>query len=231
MDFDCGYETPWWYCIKDEPFDITSINAKKRYEINKGKKNFEVKLINPLDYSDEMYAVFISGTSSYTIDIGDKSKDVFVNGLSRGTKTGLMVFGAFYRESGKLCGYTFIRKNNGYINYMTHKVDSDYEKLAINAAIVEGLLSYFEKDIASGIYLSDGERNVYHETRFQDYLEKYFGFRKAYCKLNIKYKSLLGIAVACLYPFRKAIYKIPALKKVSAVLKMHEYYKLCKKDK
>jgi hypothetical protein len=21
-DFDCGYETEWWYCIKDSPFDI-----------------------------------------------------------------------------------------------------------------------------------------------------------------------------------------------------------------
>lgn len=39
-NFDCGYETEWWYCIKDEPFDISKINSKKRYEINKGKKNF-----------------------------------------------------------------------------------------------------------------------------------------------------------------------------------------------
>lgn len=32
-NFDCGYETEWWYCIKDEPFDISKINSKKRYEI------------------------------------------------------------------------------------------------------------------------------------------------------------------------------------------------------
>ncbi len=37
-DFDCGYETEWWYCIKDTPFDISKLNSKKRYEINKGKK-------------------------------------------------------------------------------------------------------------------------------------------------------------------------------------------------
>ena len=24
-DWDCGYETEWWYVIKDEPFDITAL--------------------------------------------------------------------------------------------------------------------------------------------------------------------------------------------------------------
>ena len=29
-DFDCGQETEWWHCIKDEPFDIANIPAKKK---------------------------------------------------------------------------------------------------------------------------------------------------------------------------------------------------------
>lgn len=31
-----------------------------------------------------------------------------------------------------------------------------------------------------GFYINDGARSIRHETAFQDYLEKYFGFRKAY---------------------------------------------------
>lgn len=28
-DFDCGYETNWWYVIKDIPFNISELKAKK----------------------------------------------------------------------------------------------------------------------------------------------------------------------------------------------------------
>ena len=30
-DFDCKQETPWWYVIKDTPFDINLLKAKRRY--------------------------------------------------------------------------------------------------------------------------------------------------------------------------------------------------------
>ncbi len=42
-DFDCGYETSWWYCIKDDVFDITRLSSSYRYKIKKGKKLFDVK--------------------------------------------------------------------------------------------------------------------------------------------------------------------------------------------
>ena len=38
-EFDCEQETNFWYIIKDCPFDISSLKAKRRYEINKGLKN------------------------------------------------------------------------------------------------------------------------------------------------------------------------------------------------
>ena len=53
-DFDCGYETNWWYIIKDTPFDISALKAKRRYEINKGVKNFEAIVIDPTNYGEEL---------------------------------------------------------------------------------------------------------------------------------------------------------------------------------
>ena len=50
---DCGYETNWWYVVKDTPFDLNSLKAKRRYEINKGIKNFEVIDIDPKNYSED----------------------------------------------------------------------------------------------------------------------------------------------------------------------------------
>ena len=53
-DFDCGYETNWWYVIKESPFDISTLKAKRRYEINKGIKNFRVVEINPFEYKEDL---------------------------------------------------------------------------------------------------------------------------------------------------------------------------------
>lgn len=64
-DFDCGYETEWWYCIKDKPFDIDALPSKKRYEINKGKKNFNVKVIVPTEYKDELFNITVDAYSSW----------------------------------------------------------------------------------------------------------------------------------------------------------------------
>ena len=217
-DYDSKCETNWWYCIKDEPFDISSINAKKRYEINKGNKNFTVKTINAADYAEEMYEISSCAWGEYTISI-KHSKEGFISGIT--SAKDITLFGAFSNEDESLCGYAYLTENDKHINYVTHKVYPSYESRAINAAIVYGILEYYKDKLANGYYICDGERNIYHETRFQDYLEKYFGFRKAYCKLNIAYKPLVKLVVALLYPFRSLIGKISKLKKVSAVLKMH----------
>ena len=68
------------------------------------------------------------------------------------------------------------------------KANPDYEKLAINAALVSEIVEYYNPKIANGFYICDGERNTVHVTGFQSYLIKYFEFRNAYYTLNIKYK-------------------------------------------
>ena len=64
-NFDCGFDTGWWYCIKDEPFDISKINSKKRCEINKAKKNFDVHVIDPTEYVDEIAEVQKNAWKNY----------------------------------------------------------------------------------------------------------------------------------------------------------------------
>ena len=91
-----------------------------------------------------------------------------------------------------------------HINYFMHKVIPVDEKKAINAALVYGVLRYYEKN-KQYLYITDGQRAIKHQTNFQSYLEKYFGFRKAYCKLNILYNPILKIFVNILYPFRGII--------------------------
>jgi len=98
---------------------------------------------------------------------------------------------------------------------------------------VNGVLVNFRDRLSQGCFICDGSRSVNHETHFQDYLEKYFGFRKAYCKLNLVYLPLCKIIVAFLYPFRYFVdllgYRIGLFHQISAILKMEEIVRNCKK--
>ncbi len=225
IDWDCEHETNWWYVIKDEPFDINSLKSKRRYEIKKGNKNFEVRIINPVEYIDEIYEVTVEAFSSWpqkyrpSVDEGSFKKSLY-------TWNNKCVFGAFSRENGSLCGYATVEEYSGYAAFTTLRVKPEAEKNAINAAVVNCILEEYNSKLGKKFYVCDGARSVRHETAFQDYLVKYFGFRKAYCRLCIKYKGMFGMMVKILFPFRRLIKgKTGIGSKISAILRMEEYTK------
>lgn len=135
-----------------------------------------------------------------------------------------ITYGAFHRETGKLCGYTYLNDCGSYIDLSVQKTVPEYERYQINAALVYQVLMDFEERLANGCYICDGERNILHETAFQDYLEKYFGFRKTYCRLHLAYRPYVGAAVRILYPFRGILGKvnIKFVKQICGVLRMEE---------
>jgi hypothetical protein len=105
----------------------------------------------------------------------------------------------------------------------------EMERLGINAAMVATIVEDYSERMGQGFYVNDGSRAVLHETAFQDYLEKYFGFRKAYCKLNVKYRFPVNAIINALYPFKNRINKESRLgSKISAVLLMEEISRTCR---
>lgn len=231
-DFDCGKETNWWYVIADKPFNLQSLKAKRRYEINKGLNNFEVHKINPIDYAEDLYEVQIAAFAAYpekyrpTVD-----HDSFVENVSRWQKEN--VYGAFHKESGKLCGYSYITIKPSFINFDVLKTIPYYEKFGLNAALVYRLVDDYNELLCNGGFICDGERSINHETAFQDYLEKYFNFRKAYCTLNIAYNPKIKWLVKTLYLFRKVLLKlnnINIIHLVNALLKMEDIVRIQNKN-
>lgn len=227
-NFDCGKETNWWYVIADKPFNLQSIKAKRRYEINKGLNNFEVRKINPADYTEDIYEIQVAAFSAYpekyrpTVD-----HDSFIENVSHWQKEN--VYGAFHKESGKLCGYSYITIKSNFINFDVLKTIPSYEKYGLNAALVYRLVDDCNELLSNGGFICDGERSVNHETAFQDYLEKYFNFRKAYCTLNIAYNPKIKWLVKTLYLFRKLLLKFDNISKihlVNALLKMEHIVRM-----
>lgn len=220
-NFDCGYETEWWYCIKDKPFDVGELTSKRRYEITKAERNFETKTINPSDYADDLFKVQKAAFSAYPAAYRPEvTREKFDKEI--GLWSDYTVFAAFDKQDGALAGYSLVRKEEKYIGFDVQKTNPEYEKKAVNAALVKRILDCYADELKSGSYICDGARNIMHETNFQGYLEKYFMFRRAYCTLNIKYKVGVKLLVKLLYPFRKIIAKMNngLCKRISGVLRM-----------
>ena len=226
-EWDCEEKTEWWYVIKDTPFDISKLKAKRRYEINKGIKNFDVKTIDPTTLSEEVYRVtkeaYSEWPEKYRPNVSKEGIKRSIDSWSSST-----VFGGFERESVKLMSYAVLTEYDSYIEFSILRAVPGAERLGINAAMVAGILNHYSEQLANGIYINDGSRSIRHETAFQDYLEKYFGFRKVYCKLRIAYKGMMGLAVKLLYPFRDRINKDTGIgSKISAILRMEEIRRKC----
>lgn len=222
-EFDCGYETEWWYVIKDTSFNINELKAKRRYEITKGCRNFNVHRIDTGEYSDSICDVaemaYAEYPGAYRPKIDRKTFCLWFSDKSKYT-----VYGAF-DVNGELQAYAVLRLNEKHIDFAMLKSNPACEKQGVNAAIMFYILQDMDVELQKGVFICDGSRNIYHETAFQDYLEKYFGFRKAYCKLHIRYKKGVRIIVNILYPFRKLLKVFDSIgfcHKVNGVLKMHE---------
>ena len=199
-EWDCGYETNWWYCIKDTPFHIDELKSKRRYEINKGRKNFIVTIINPNDYLEEIFIVATQAFSVYPEKYRPNlNKSQFFDEIRTKWK-GYTVFGAFNSEA-VLSGYACCLDHETYSDFTILKANPKEEKLAINAALVYSICEYYREKLETGnFYICDGARSIRHQTHFQDYLEKYFGFRKSYCHLHIKYRMPVLVAIRILRP-------------------------------
>ena len=216
-DYDCGYETSGWYVVKDCAFDISALKAKRRYEINKGLNNFSVCRISPIDYAEQLYAVTVEAYSAWPEKYRPQvDHDRFIENLP--TWSSFTVYGAFSKIDGSLCGYALLKDCGSYLDFSVLRTIPASERLGVNAAIVASILEGESAFLEQGRYICDGTRSMRHETAFQDYLEKYFGFRKAYCTLNIRYRKGIGIVIKLLYPVRGVLKKFNSIGIVNSVL-------------
>ncbi len=219
-DFDCGHETSWWYTILDRPFDIAALKSKRRNEINKGLKNFTVRRVDPREFSEAFFRVTIAAFAVYPAEYRPTvDHDAFIASLEDMSQR--IVYGAFAIETGELAAYAWLSEEDGYLGFRVLKSDPAYERLGVNAAVVYQIVTDCADLLARGIYICDGERNIVHRTAFPEYLEKYFGFRKAYCRVHIRFRPPIGMLVALLHPFRGIIAHLPGkFRQISAILTM-----------
>ena len=209
-NFDCTEETEWWCIIKDTPFDIMSLKSNRRSLITRGLKRVDVKVIIPADYAEQMSNILVKEWKYYDDSYEEgNDRQKLTDDFKKLTMKNLgnaEYLGAFLKDTDTMIGYAIYNLFDDWIEYSVVKTDPEYLNTQVNAA-----LAYFgvERYMRPGIkYIHGGWRTMIHESNYQEYLMKNFGFRKAYCKLHIQYRPLMQIAVNVLYPLRGMIKKV-----------------------
>lgn len=219
-EFDCEEETNWWYIIKDAPFDIETLSSSSKKHIRQSLKKVCVEKINPKEYCKDLCRVYNNACDSYKIFTGTKATEQSFCNADDNTD----YWGIFSLDDNILTGYMRCRSYDDYTETVTAKYDPQYLKLRGSDAVHYTVCEYYLNTCGKK-YISSGPRSINHVTNAQEYKIKNFGFRKAYCRLHIKYNPKIGWIIKLIYPFRKLLKKfdkIGVIHLINAVLKMEE---------
>lgn len=219
-DFDCGYETNWWYVIRTAPYNLEDVSAKERKSIRQALKKSYVKRIDIVQHLDELYACYLSAFSQYENADNKKLREHFINT----TDPRIECWAAFDTETDKLIGYMTVVVHDSYAAFQTAKFDPAYFKSQASDALYDTTLNHYLGERGKQ-YVCSGARNINHKTGTQEYKIRRFGYRKAYCHLHVDYTPKLKPIIKILYIFRRFLRKLDKISRIhqiNAVLFMEE---------
>lgn len=225
-EFDVNEPTEWWFTVKDSEYDLSKLQSKKRYEITKAHKFCIAKKIKGCDYEKELFDCCVKAFDAYPEKYQPRSFDyeAFKKSIkSWDENQNIHIYAAFFVETNLLVGFLLVEQKNRFVKLVMQKTDPAYEKYNSNAALVDCMCNDWNEKIKAGeVVITNGSRSIKHQTNFNAYLEKYFGFRKAYARLKIVYRFPFGVIVFLLKPFMKLFEKTgnPFLYNIYCVLKM-----------
>ncbi len=228
-EFDCKENTDWWFTIKDDSYDLSKLNSHDRRNVISYKKKCFAKKIIPIEYTEKLFDCYQKSFNAYPLKYRPThfSFEDFKENLKRWSNPNSLVYACFLNETDDIIGFSIVQICGNSFQMDMQKTDPEYENCRSSAALMDIMLNEYNeiKKENSNFYVSNGTRSIKHQTNFNLYLEKYFGFRKAYAKLRIVYKFPIGIIVAILKPFMFLLKnsRNPFLYNVYCVLKMDSF--------
>ena len=218
-DFYCKEETDFLYVIKDSFGGMDEHSQNERKKLRHAFRSFDFQIVDIELVRQKAYHILKATFVDYHVTDRVMNKAVFHEYLDNCSKAKFDFWGAFDVETHELVGFCAVRVFGDSCEYgligfePKYKHNSSYPYYGFFYKMNEYYL-YNQKFR----YVADGARSITEHSNIQPFLEKNFKFRKAYCKLKIRYKWWFGAIVRVLLPFRKMIWN----RNVKAVLNMHK---------
>lgn len=220
-DFDCNYETSFWYLIKSEFSGFDELNSKTRQKIRKSLSLFNFRIVDKEFLIENGYDVYVSAMNNYKVKSIILSKNKFEDELNNyGNEYEFWI--CEYKDTLKPAGYAINRIIDNVSEYDIMRASSEaligsqYPLYGFFYSMNEYYLS--EKSFK---YVQDGSRSISEHSNIQEFVQEKFNFRKAYCNLYIEYVWWLKIFVSSFYHFRNIIPftdRIPLLMNLKSLL-------------
>lgn len=217
FNFDCSEVTDFWYVIKDSFDGMEELSQNVRRRIRKALNIFDIKIIDKQTIKEQGYPIIKATYEDYKVKDRQMSEKIFKDYFEKHDKDNFDFWGVFEKESGKLIGWAAVHVFDNSCEYNLIGMMPGYKNAYPYYGLYYKRNEYYlgEKGFK---YVSDGSRSITEHSNIQPFLEQNFKFRKAYCKLKIRYKWWFGAIVRVLLPFRKVIRN----RNVKAVLNMHK---------
>jgi len=204
-DFDCGEDTSFWFVIKDKYSGMSELTSRTRNKIKRANNTLSIKIVSKQNFMHgNPYDIIKSAFCSYKIKSDLPTKDDFIRRIdSCGSNYD---FWAIYdKKNDKMVGFSINRIHDGICDYETFKVLPEYLRWYYP---IYGLLyaeNRYYLEVMGLKYVSDGARSITEYSNVQPFLEHMFNFRKAFCKLQVRYVWWLKVMVSIIYPFRNIV--------------------------
>lgn len=216
-DFDQAEESHFWFIIKDKFSGIDELHSRDRNKVRHAFGIFDYRIIPHEILKQKGYNITKETFEDYPISDRKMNKKIFAQFIEERSGKEFEHWGIFEKGTDNLVGYGIVHCWDCCCEMGATGILTEYKR---NASYpYYGLYHFWSQHYLEERrfkYISDGARTITEHSQIHDFLIQHFGFRKAYCRLEIHYQWWMKVAVNLLYPFRNII-KSP---RVKAVLNM-----------
>lgn len=222
-NWDCKTPTEFWHVIKDSKPSLESLSSNTRHNVRRGLKRCQFKKTTVDALIKEGYNVYLQAFNQYQTFITPQTKVEFIENLQSLSRKSGWEFWEARNADGQLIAYSINLVRDHVCEYKTTKFDPDFSNNYTSEGLFYTMNDYYLNELQL-TYIDDGSRSLSHQTNIQDYFINKFGFRKAYCKMNIAYAFKTKLAVTLLYPFKPLLEKMSSgvIQKIVVLLKHEE---------
>ena len=216
-NFDCQEETSFWYVIKDQYEGMEALSSRARNKIRHAFNCFEYRLISYETLKEKGYPIIQETYTDYAVHDRKMNSKVFAEYLEQCHEKNFDYWGIIEKETQHLVGFCTVALWDNCCEYGMTGILTRYKKGNYYPyyGLYQHLNQYYLKELHFD-YVSDSARTITEHSKIHEFLMENFGFRKAYCQLEVHYRWWMKLAVNILYPFRKII----TLQRVKAILNM-----------
>jgi hypothetical protein len=227
--FTATSKSPWWHIIKDTEEALDELSASTRSKVRRGMKAFDCIPCSIEEIISEGYHVYVAAFQRYQTHEKCYDHSEFIAAL-RELPDETQFWSVKDKKTGRMVAFSenIVRDNACLYNTIWFEPAAlkKYSSYALFHVMNEYYLNH--KKLR---YVSDGARNISHQTGIHEFLQEKFGFRKAYAVLHVEYSALLDVMIKLCYPFRTVFSHLPGrqFQKVDILLRQEVIHRACRK--